>query len=270
MLLLLPPSEAKIPGGDGPALRASGLGRAAGHPLAGARRKVLEAVARWCRDDPEEAASGLKLPAGTAAQDLADNAAALRAPTMPALDRFSGVVYAAFGAGRLDPPARAVALDAVRVFSGAFGMLAGDEPVPTHRVPAATTVPGVGGLTPFWRARLRDVSPRLFADGRLVVDLRSTDYAAMWQVTGPLRQQVVPVRVLVERRSGRAWVRRTISHPSKHGKGLLARELVTTVASGSPVTSAEEVAAAGERLGYRAELRRLPGSQTGVDLVSRD
>lgn len=269
VLLLLPPSEAKAPGGDGPSLTASGTGRADGHPLAAARRTVLQAVARLCRTDPDVAARALKLPAASARADLADNVAALRAPTMPALDRFTGVLYAAFAPGSLAPAARAVALESVRVFSGAFGMLGGDERVPVHRVPASATVPAVGALTPFWRARLREVMPALFADGRLLVDLRSTDYAAMWQVTGPLRSQVTPVRVLVEKRSGRKWVRRSVSHPGKHGKGLLARELVLGAATGRPARSPEDVASAGERLGYTAELRRLAGGQTGVDLVTR-
>jgi uncharacterized protein len=267
VLVLLPPSEAKVPGGDGPALRSVGVDAPGG--LGPARLKVLEAVAAFCHADPSRATAALKLPAASAADDLAANVAALDAPTLPALDRFSGVLYAALDAGSLGARERQVALASLLVFSGAFGFVAGDEPVPVHRVPAAATVPGIGGLTPFWRAQLRDATPRLFSDGGLLVDLRSTDYAAMWQVTGPLRSQVTPVRVLVERKAGRRWVRRVVSHPSKHGKGLLARELVVAAAAGRPARSAEDVAAAGERLGFRAETRRTTGAQVAVDLITR-
>ena len=268
MLILLPPSEAKAPGGGGASLRALGRKESGPFGLGAARARVLETVSAFCRSEPVAAASALRLPAGSAADDLAANVDALDAPTMAALDRFTGVIYTSLHVANLTARQRRTALASVHVFSGAFGMLRADEPVPVHRVPAAAVLPRIGKLTSYWRAHLREAAPALFAPGSLLVDLRSTDYAALWQVTGPLRAAVTPVRVLVERRAGRKWVRRTLSYQSKLGKGLLARELIVAAAAGQGVTSPADVAAAGERVGYVAELRRLPG-QTGVDLVIR-
>ena len=100
-------------------------------------------------------------------------------------------------------------------------------------------------------------------DEPLVVDLRSSDYAAMWQPTAEEAPRVVPVRVL-EDRDGTL---RPVSWSAKHGKGLLARALVQDPKPRRPVTTVEDVAAVASRLGYRPQCRDLPAGRTGLDLV---
>jgi cytoplasmic iron level regulating protein YaaA (DUF328/UPF0246 family) len=265
VLLLLPPSEAKVTGGDGPPLDAAS-DDATG--LGAARREVLTAVAAFCRRVPRKAAAALKLPGGSAATHLADNIAALSLPTMPAVDRFSGVLFEALDVRSLTARQRARAGASVLVFSGAFGVLGGDEPVPVHRVPASATVPRVGGLTAYWRKRLDAVLAPRVDDAGLVVDLRSTDYAAMWQPTAGQRAAVVPVRVLEQRRAADgSVVRRPVSWSSKHGKGLLARELVRSHTGGRPLRGVGQVADAGRRLGYTV-VETAAGTGRGLDLVA--
>ena len=261
MLLLLPPSEAKVPGGDGAA-----LGDVLPGPLGRARHDVLTAVATYCRRAPRKAPLVLKLPKGSAAADLADNLAALEAPTMPTLDRFCGVLFEALDVGSLTARQRSLADESVLVFSGAFGALRGDEPVPMHRVPASATLPRVGVLATYWRKRLDALlAPAVDAAG-LVVDLRSTDYAAMWQPAAAQRDVVVPVRVLEERRlPDGTVVRRPMSWPSKHGKGRLARDLLRTHTTSRPLRRVGQVADAGRRLGY--QVVEGPGG-IGLDLVA--
>src|ERR1700712_1028764 len=128
--ILLPPSEAKAPGGTGPALRELGLGPA---PLATTRHPLLTAAASLSRRDPVRAAELLRVPPAVAAAAETANAGVLDAPTMPALDRFTGVLYEAFSAGTLTPAARRTAEEVVVVFDGAFGVLRGGERVPDHR-----------------------------------------------------------------------------------------------------------------------------------------
>lgn len=245
MLILLPPSEAKLAGGDGPPLSELGLA-SGGDALAAARERVLAAVVRLSRHNTPRVRAALKLPAGSAAADLAANAAVLDSPTMPALERFSGVLFAALDVASLDGPTRRRTAQSVLVFSGAFGVLTADEPLPVHRVPASATLPRIGGLATFWRRSLAGpMSDRLEAAG-LVVDLRSTDYAAMWVPADHERRSVVSVRVL-ERRNG---VLRPVSWSAKRGKGLLARELLLSHRARTPVRTADDVCAAAERIGY--------------------
>jgi cytoplasmic iron level regulating protein YaaA (DUF328/UPF0246 family) len=116
----------------------------------------------------------------------------------------------------------------------------GDEPVPLYRLPAKAVLPRLGVAATFWRPVLADVVPRLVGAG-LVVDLRSSDYAAMWRPRGELATRTVAVRVLSPLPGGGRGV---VSYPSKFAKGELAAALVRRAAAGDPVERAEDVAAA--------------------------
>jgi len=149
------------------------------------------------------------------------------------------------------------------VFSGAFGALTGDEPVPLHRVPASATVPRIGGLATYWRKVLAvALAPRI-EEAELVVDLRSSDYAAMWHPAPSQVGRVVTVRVL-EDRGGRL---QPVSWSSKHGKGLLARELLRADSGRRSVRTVDDVAAAAGRIGYEVRERSDGRDQVGLDLL---
>jgi len=268
VLLLLPPSEAKTPGGDGPSLAELNAvdvpdGVFDDRAVHAARLRVLRAVSAFCRRTPGKARLALKLPPGSAAADLAANIAALDAPTMPALERFTGVLFAALDLPTLTATQRAWAERSTLVFSGAFGALGGGEPVPLHRVPASAVLPRVGGLTSYWKKVLAvALLPRIGSE-QLVVDLRSSDYSAMWQPARSHASRVVAVRVL-EERGGRL---QSVSWSSKHGKGLLARELLTTHSARRPARTVDDVIAAAGRIGYAARPRAAVEGLVGLDLV---
>jgi hypothetical protein len=258
-LLLLPPSEAKAPGGGGPSLASLAGLQASDDALYAARVRVLRAVATFCRRTPGKARAALKLPPGSAAADLAANMGALDAATMPAFDRFTGVLFAALDVASMTGAQRVRAARSTLVFSGAFGTLAGDEPVPLHRVPASATLPRLGGLATYWRKVLAvSLAPRIDGE-QLVVDLRSSDYAAMWQPAPSQVGRVISVRVL-EDRGGRL---QPVSWSSKHGKGLLARELLRTDSARS-VCTFDDVAAAAGRIGYGVLRRATVTSAAGL------
>jgi hypothetical protein len=216
----------------------------AGSPLHRERTQVATALVDFCGNDLSAAALALALPKRSADEDLALNRALFDAPVTAALDRYAGTVYEALDAPRLTAAGRQRAMESVLVFSGLFGVLRAGEQVPAYRLPVAASVPTIGALTPFWRAALAAELPEAL-DGHLLVDLRSSDYAAMWRPTGTLRDQLVAVRVVTEQPDGRLAV---VSYPSKHGKGLLARALL---ARRGRVTSADHVAQAWTDAGGR-------------------
>ena len=115
-----------------------------------------------------------------AAAALAADARAASAPTMPALDRYTGVVYQALDVATLTPAARRRADGLVVVTSGLWGLVRGGDLVPDYRVPASGTVPGLGGVAAHWRAPLAAALPELVGD-QSVLDLRSTDYRGVWR-----------------------------------------------------------------------------------------
>jgi len=258
--LLLPPSEGKTTGGRGRSLRRRA---AAETPLATSRTRVLDALGALVAGDAARAAWALLLPAGVAPDALAANAAVLDSPTTPALRRYAGVVYDGLDYAGLTVAEQRIADRACFVFSGLFGVVRGDEPVPDYRVPAKAVLPGIGVAGTFWRPVLDEVVPPLLGRRGLVVDLRSGDYAAMWRPPRALAERVVGIRILSPApRGGHA----VISYNSKFAKGRLAAELIRRAAYGQPLATADDLIAAWHQWDGAADARPV---RTGLDLYTR-
>ena len=206
MLVLLPPSEGKAPGGRGRPLDLAALTLPALNPV---RERLVEALVAAAVADPSALAKALGCPAGAVAQD----ALLTTSRTLPALQRYTGVVYEALSYAGLSAAGRRRANSSLRVTSALFGLLSPTDRVPAYRLSGGTSLPGVGSLAAAWRPVLE---PELAAHRGLVVDLRSGPYAALARVPG-----AVQVRVLRETAGERA----VVSHDNKHTKGLLARAL---------------------------------------------
>lgn len=206
MLVLLPPSEGKADGGRGAPLDLTRLSHPALHPV---RARLVEALGSLARSDPTGLQAVLACPAG----EVEKNAALTTAPTLPAMRRYTGVVYEALSYSTLSPGGRRRANGSLRVASALFGLLAPTDPIPAYRLSGGTSLPGVGSLATVWRAVLE---PELATHRGLVVDLRSGAYATLARVP-----HAVEVRVLREA-DGRRTV---VSHDNKHTKGRLTRAL---------------------------------------------
>ena len=214
MLVLLPPSETKAAGGTGPALDLAALGRPELTPV---RERVLEAVVALSADVP---AARTALGLGPRQDDeIARNAALRTSPTLPALQRYTGVLYDALAVRSMTRTQRARAFRRLAVGSALLGLVAADDPVPAYRLSAGSALPGLPGLRTLWRPVL---SPLLAAVDDLVVDLRSGAYAALAPVRGAVTVQVVSERPV----GGRV----VVSHANKATKGRVARLLATTTA----------------------------------------
>ncbi len=181
-------------------------------------------------------------------------------PTTAALRRYAGTVYQGLAFDTLTPAQQRIAGRATHVFSGLFGVLRGDEPVPDYRVPAKATLPGLGVAATFWRARLDAVLRDTLRRG-LVVDLRSGDYAAMWRADEAVRDRVVRVRVLSPVPRGGHGV---ISFASKLAKGRLAAALVRAQDAGHEPRNGDDVVAAWLACGG-VDARAV---RTGLDLYT--
>jgi uncharacterized protein len=214
VLVLLPPSETKAAGGDGPPVDLAAL---TAPELTPVRTELVEALVKLADDVPAaRAALGL-----SPAQDdqIARNAALWTSPTRPALERYTGVLYDALDARSLTRAQRARAGRRLAVGSALFGLVRATDPIPAYRLSAGSALPGLPTLRSIWRPAL---GPVLAAVDELVVDLRSGSYAAL--APAP---DAVTVDVLSERPDGN---RSVVSHFNKAHKGRVARLLASTTA----------------------------------------
>lgn len=225
MLVLLPPSETKRAGGDGAPLDLAAL---TAPELTPVRSGLIEALVELAGDVPaSRSALGL-----TARQDeeIARNARLRTSPTLPALARYTGVLYDALDVPSLTRAQRARAGRRLAVGSALFGLVRADDPVPAYRLSAGSSLPGRPSLRSLWRPAL---TPVLRGLDELVVDLRSGSYAALAPAAG-----AVTVQVLSERPDGAHTV---VSHFNKAHKGRLARLLATSTAEPDDVGSLRRV-----------------------------
>lgn len=259
MLILLPPSEGKTQPRRGRALRPETLSFPV---LSPARAAVLSALVSLCTTArPEVAARALGL--GKTQLDAVHGNAALReAPTARAERVYSGVLYEALDIASLDPAARRRATSWAAVTSGLFGLLRLDDHVPAYRLPGDVTLPDVGGVSTYWRKHL-DAAVLEGAGRGLVVDLRSSTYAAFWRPSAPVARRVVAVRVLHEVDG----TRKVVSHFNKATKGRLVRALLEDGSNPtSPVRFADHLAA----LGWKVELGTPGRHGVPLDVVVSD
>jgi cytoplasmic iron level regulating protein YaaA (DUF328/UPF0246 family) len=225
-------------GGDGPPLRVDELCSPALHPL---RAELLGELVTLAADRAgSRRALGLS-PAQDA--EIERNAALHGAPTLPAIVRYTGVLYDALDIESVSGAAASRARARLAIGSALFGLLRADDGVPAYRLSAGSKLPDRPTLAARWKPLLEPELARI-AEAELIVDLRSGSYAALGRVPG-----AVEVDVLAEHSDGRRTV---ISHFNKAHKGRLARVLATSRAEPDDAAS---VAAVARRAGMRVERR---------------
>lgn len=195
-LLLLPPAKGKAPDGDGPAYPGS---LEEEHPLTEARRALLAALRA---DLPTLDDGALARVAGVRTKDVDAARAELQhvehASTLPAHQRYRGIVHGNAGLPERDP----AHLDVdVRVVSALAGLVAPEEPLPPYRLEFAASLPSLGGLATWWRDRAASYLGSL-VEGRLVWDVLPGEHARIWR--RDVREQADVVEVAFVRPDGRA------------------------------------------------------------------
>ncbi len=206
MLVVLPPSESKAVRDRGTAWNPAAMYSPA---LGRARHEVADAVAAVSRRADATRLSGVG-PGLTA--EIAHNTRLATAPTLPAGALYTGVLYDALGLSTMDPSARRRAYRRIVVVSALYGAVRLADRIPPYRLSMAVNLPGVGPLAAHWRGPLAEVLPGLVGRG-LIVDCRSSTYAAAWAPRGDLARRWVTIRVP------------GATHQAKHTRGLVSRAL---------------------------------------------
>lgn len=206
VLILLPPSESKATRSRGAHLRWEQL---SAPQLTGARREVAAALAAASARIDAPVVLGVSANLGP---EIARNTRLASGPTLPARELYTGVLYDALGLASLDASAGRRATARLRVVSALYGAVRMTDRLAPYRLSMGVNLPGVGPLATFWRPHLGPVLQQAAGRG-LVVDCRSSTYAAAWSPQGALAERWVQVRVP------------GATHMAKHTRGLVSRTL---------------------------------------------
>lgn len=245
MLVLLPPSESKAPGGDGPPLDLDGLTFPRLRPR---RNKLITALRSLSRNLPA-ARAALKISAAKDSEIIA-NREIRTAATTPALRRYTGVLYEALDLASMSRTERERAASRIVIASALFGVIGGGDPIPAYRLSAGSQLPAIGPLGAFWKQPL---ARALAGIDRPVLDLRSGAYAAL----APM-PEAIAVRVTTVRPDG---TRTVVSHFNKATKGVLAR--IVAIADTEPEDAGGVI-----DLARAAGLRAEPAGPRAIEIVT--
>lgn len=196
-VILLPPSEGKSAGGEGPGWAA----RSAADTALDRHRRIVLRAAR------------------------AEGATPRRGPTRPAIERYTGVLYGELDWSSLAAPARRRGNEQIRIVSGLWGLVAPRDPIPEYRLKLSASLPELGKLSTWWRPRLTPVLADRTA-GAVVWDLLPLEHAAAIDWGRCDSRQRVTFR-FVENDG------RTVNHWNKLLKGAVVRWLLSERPTGA-------------------------------------
>jgi uncharacterized protein len=185
------------------------------YPTLNPRRRALVRGVRSLAKDPEAAAAALGL-GPKLRSEIDRNRAVTVSATMPAIDRYTGVLYDALDASSLDGESREFAGSHVVIHSALFGLVGALDPIPAYRLSHNSKVPGLP-LKKHWSDSVTSVLGIVTGP---VLDFRSEAYVALGPV--PAGVESVFLRVVTKDADGK---KRALNHFNKASKGALARAL---------------------------------------------
>lgn len=164
------------------------------------------------------------------------------APTAPAAEVYTGVLYQRLDLAKLGATARRRAAKRVLIASALWGFVRLEDRIPYYKLPPSTKLAGIGPLASWWREALAAAMPD--ESGETIVDMRSGAYVAAWK---PKRARLLAVRAFREEKGER----KPVSHMAKAVRGDVAKALL---AARTEPRSAEDVAAVATEDGFEVEL----------------
>lgn len=212
VFVLLPPSESKEPGG-----RSSAAPGFFDEELSGPRALILGALSSFVHNAaPDEVSRVLKVRGALLERALESLRLLLdgTALTMPAWERYNGVVWSHLDPATLDDDMRRHVL----VPSGLYGISCGSDDIADYRLTMKVHLGDLGNLANFWRPTLTRVIEEI--SGATFVNLLPKEHDGAITETLELTERTVRVSFL---RHGGAGV---VGHDAKAVKGVVARKVL--------------------------------------------
>jgi cytoplasmic iron level regulating protein YaaA (DUF328/UPF0246 family) len=173
-----------------------------------------------------------------------------KAPTAPAADIYTGVLYQRLDLAGLTAAARRRAAKRVLIASALWGFVRPGDRIPNYRLPPSSKLDGIGPLAAWWRPSL--AAAMADEPGETIVDMRSGAYASAWK---PKRATLLSVRAFREDEGER----KAVSHMAKAVRGEVAQALLLVRMEPK---APEDVAAVAAEAGFEVEL-----TQATLDVI---
>lgn len=243
MIFLLPPSETKQHGG------VKGKPKLSFSELDPTRQLIKSNLMSLCKNQ-DVAIKAL----GLGPKQLGEipiNLALNKSPVMPAIDRYTGVLFDALKVDGLSKAQR-LGLDRMFIQSSLFGLISAKDEIPNYRLSAGSKLPGLK-LKDLWRKAHERVWEKLDSD--LFIDLRSKAYADLAPI--PSEVKSLYLGVVIEDKNGK---RHFLNHFNKQAKGMILRAILS---SKIPPTTIAELKKVASSAGLRLE-----SSKAGLLLIT--
>lgn len=211
MIFLLPPSESKQAGGSSSQLDLSFSS------LDQTRSSIQKALIEVSKN-PKAAALALKIGPKKLGE-LQVNLDLAKPKTLPAIYRYTGVLYDAVKINDLTKSQLSRVGKTVFIQSSLFGLISALDEIPNYRLSAVAKIPGLN-LRSVWSLAHQSIWEKFKSE--IVIDLRSKAYAAL----APIPEQInaYQVEVLAQDKSGK---RKALNHFNKEAKGRFLREAIS-------------------------------------------
>jgi uncharacterized protein len=246
LVILLPPSEGKAESVKGSKLDLSKLSFPLLKP---ARVKLLQELVELSQKQPGKAQKLLGL-SNKQLGELEMNKNLLKRPTAKAIEIYSGVLYEALDFSGLSKVAQSWIGKKVFIASALYGLIGAFDKISAYRLSGDQALPNSGSVKKYWQTNLSQTLDETFKRN-LILDLRSSVYAASWQPSEDLKNNCVVGKVVQKVKLNGKFVYKTVSHHNKATKGKLVAALAK--ASANP-KSAVELEKSLKKLGIEAKL----------------
>lgn len=189
MLIILPPSETKLPPPEGGS--PLDLDRLSFPSLSAMRERVMGALVVTSRR-PDALRRLFVRP--SLAGEVARNEHLRDLPTRRAVDTYAGPLYEGLDAASWSSHAKHRAARQLLIVSALWGAVRPTDRIPPYRLNVCARLIGMDRLEPAWRTLLAPILTDAAARRGPVVDLRSQGYQAVGRATG-LDDQTVTLRI---------------------------------------------------------------------------
>lgn len=224
ILILLPPSEGKAPGGND---------NQSWDPTTGTFSETLQDKCLTVVKALKKVRGGDAALLGVKGEHLERarrvNTSLIGSPSLPAWQRYTGVVWDHLDLESLSAAERKRAVSSIAIVSALTGLVMASDPLPDYRLKMGARLDSIGSLATWWRpevtSALLQVSRR-----RTIIDLLPQEHrgAVEWEkLDGAIRLE------LIAKSGGKVG-----GHNAKAAKGLLARYLLSAMSGGATVAKA--------------------------------